>query len=65
MSKTRRKLVQMMDDVRATYEANGRKDYDAGKYEGLKLALEILDNTEGQMDFLAEALNSGDGVYRP
>lgn len=43
LDKLRKDLAEAMDAARADYEANGRPDYDAGRYEGLKQALEVVD----------------------
>lgn len=43
LDKLRKDLAVALDDARNAYEANGRKDYDAGRYEGLKQALEAVD----------------------
>lgn len=37
---------QLLDDARRNYEANGRVDYDAGVYEGLKRAYDALINLQ-------------------
>lgn len=64
--RVRKAVYEAQQQARDAYEANGRKPFDAGYYEGLKAAIEILDAHEDKsMDFLSQALNSGDGVYRP
>lgn len=66
MSKARKEIATELESARAAYEANGKKPFDAGFYEGVKAALEILDKHEAQeRDFLSDALNSGDGTYKP
>jgi len=66
MSKARKEIGQELETARAAYEENGRKPFDAGFYEGLKLALEILDrHLDRGTDFLSQALNEGNGTYKP
>jgi len=66
MKKARKEIGQELETARAAYESNGRKPFDAGFYEGLKLAVEILDKyLDRETDFLSQALNEGNGVYRP
>lgn len=65
MSKARKEIGAELESARTAYEANGRKPFDAGFYEGLKLALEILDKHENKPDFMSQALNEGDGTYKP
>lgn len=49
--KTRAELGRTLQDARENYEANGKQAYDAGRYEGLKQALEIIDRAiDGVME---------------
>lgn len=64
--RVRKAIAGELETARAAYEANGRKPFDAGFYEGLKLAVEILDAHEDKsVDFLSQALNEGNGTYKP
>lgn len=65
-SKARKEIYAATEDAEAAYFANGKKDYDAGFFNGLTAALEILDRHESrERDFLSQALNEGDGSYKP
>jgi len=50
---TLKELRQALWDARATasraFEANERNDFDAGRYEGLKEAMELLDKYMGKL----------------
>lgn len=64
-SKARREIYTALEDAQEAYTEE-KTDFNAGYYQGLKVALGILDEHEStERDFLSEALNSGDGVYRP
>lgn len=44
----RKEITTALESARAAYEANGKKPFDAGFYEGLKLAVELMDKEEAE-----------------
>ena len=70
---TARECIEwMLNDARRVYHENKRAGspalslaYDSGRVAGLKEALDAVVRNEHRTDFLDEALNSGDGSYRP
>lgn len=66
--------IRNAQEVERTNKANGSPvestSYDAGRYTGLKDAYELFERVEPEKvhtlpDSVIQALNEGDGTYRP